>query len=100
LPQHDAAAVLDAYFRATPTQQRRGAVMSVTAERVQQGTELSDRRRECLALTAQGMSSEEIARRLSLSPRTVEIHLSNAARRLGCVNRSHAVAVAIRSGVL
>ncbi len=61
---------------------------------------LSDRERQCLAYVADGLSNKQIAALLDLSPRTVEQHVINAARHLGASNRTHAVAIAIRSSLL
>jgi DNA-binding CsgD family transcriptional regulator len=47
--------------------------------------------REVLAQVARGLTDKEIAQRLSLSPRTVEMHVAGAIERLGCRNRSEAV---------
>lgn len=61
---------------------------------------LSARERECLQWTASGKTSQEIAAILGLSEHTVNHYLSAACQKLGAVNRSHAVAKAIRSGML
>jgi len=61
---------------------------------------LSGRERQCLALVAEGLSSKDIGKRLRLSPRTVELHVARAMKRLGAVNRSHAVALALRQNML
>jgi len=61
---------------------------------------LSIRQLECLALTAAGKSSPEIARLLGLSPRTVDDYISDACRRLGVRTRVQAVAVAVRAGLI
>ena len=61
---------------------------------------LSRRERECLALVADGLCSKAIARRLELSPRTVELHVARATKRLGAANRCQAVSIAIRIGAL
>jgi DNA-binding CsgD family transcriptional regulator len=61
---------------------------------------LSDRERQCLALVAEGLSSKHIGKRLHLSPRTVELHVARAMKRLDAVNRSHAVALALRQNML
>ncbi len=45
--------------------------------------ELSDREREILALMAEGLSNGEIVRRLVLSPKTVESHITRIFGRLG-----------------
>lgn len=59
--------------------------------------QLSPRQLECLALVAEGLTSKEIARRLSLSPSTVDSHISAAVRQLGCVTRAEAIR-AVRNG--
>lgn len=61
---------------------------------------LSARERECLSWTAEGKTSEEIAIILELSVHTVNHYLTSAARKLNAVNRLHAVARAIRIGLL
>lgn len=61
---------------------------------------LSGRERQCLSFVAQGFSSKHISRRLDLSPRTVELHVARAIRRLGAANRSHAVALALQRKML
>lgn len=68
----------------------------VTAPRVV----LSDREREVLALTADGLSAARIGTTLHLSPTTVKSHLQRAYGKLGVSDRAAAVAVAIRSGIL
>ncbi|GAB4360756.1 MAG: autoinducer binding domain-containing protein [Oricola sp.] len=61
---------------------------------------LSARECECLQWTASGKTSQEIAAILDLSEHTVNHYLSAACQKLGAVNRAHAVAKAIRSGLL
>lgn len=61
---------------------------------------LSARERECLHWTASGKTSSEIAIILQLSEHTVNHYLSAACQKLGAANRAHAVARAIRSGML
>jgi len=54
--------------------------------------QLSDREREVLELLVDGGSNKRIARELSISPRTVEIHRANMMQKLG----AHHVAEAVR----
>lgn len=54
---------------------------------------LTDRHRTCLRLAARGLSSTEIARALSLSPRTVDEHIANACAIFGVRTRIQAVAL-------
>jgi pimeloyl-ACP methyl ester carboxylesterase len=58
--------------------------------------ELSGREREVLALVADGLSNEEIAERLYLSPRTVERHLSNIYVKLRVSGKAARAAAAAR----
>ena len=60
---------------------------------------LSPREHEVLRLCADGLTNEEIATTLSLSPRTVERHLSNVYQKLGLTGsaaRAGAVARYVR----
>jgi DNA-binding NarL/FixJ family response regulator len=61
---------------------------------------LTTREREVFQLVAQGLSNNEISERLSLSPRTVEIHRSNAMRKLNLHNQTELIRYAIKKGVL
>ncbi len=63
-------------------------------------SDLSPREREVLALLAQGRSNPEIADVLSISRKTVAVHVSKILGRLGVESRSAAVAVAIRSNLV
>jgi DNA-binding NarL/FixJ family response regulator len=58
------------------------------------GSGLSEREREILALIGEGISNQEIADRLVLSPRTVERHVSNIYIKLGLEGRSSRAAAA------
>ena len=58
--------------------------------------ELSERERDVLELVAAGMSNEQIAQRLFLSPRTVERHLSNVYVKLRLSGKSARAAAAAR----
>lgn len=61
---------------------------------------ISTREQSCLAWTAEGKTSEEIGIILELSPHTVNHYLGSAARKLGATNRMHAVAKALRLGLI
>ncbi|MBX5469445.1 MAG: helix-turn-helix transcriptional regulator [Thermoleophilaceae bacterium] len=56
---------------------------------------LSGRERRVLAELARGISTDEIAERLHVSPHTVRTHVKNIMRKLGARTRAHAVAIAI-----
>jgi LuxR family transcriptional regulator len=52
---------------------------------------LTDRERECLRYSAEGLSAKEIARMIERSVPTVVMHLNAAAKKLGAKNRTQAV---------
>ena len=56
---------------------------------------LTPRERECLQFVASGLRVAEIAHRLALSSKTVDLHLTNARKRLGARTRDEAVARAL-----
>jgi DNA-binding CsgD family transcriptional regulator len=60
---------------------------------------LTRREREVLALLCQRLSDSEIAGRLFLSPRTVEVHVSHILGKLAVPNRREAAAAAVRLGL-
>jgi len=64
------------------------------------GQILTDRQREVLQLAAEGLTSAEIARRLSISPRTAEAHRAQIMRKLGLSNQADLIRYAIRQGIL
>jgi two-component system response regulator NreC len=61
---------------------------------------LTPRERQALQLAAEGLSNAEIADRLSISPRTAEMHRANALRKLGLKSRADLTRYAIRRGML
>lgn len=61
---------------------------------------LTPREREVITLSAQGLTSQEIADQLGMSARTVNQHVDNVAAKLGTKNRAHTVAEAIRHHLL
>lgn len=64
------------------------------------GSGLSERERAVLALVAEGRETGEIAKELSYSTRTVAVVVHDITRRYRLRNRAHAVAYAIRAGLL
>lgn len=52
---------------------------------------LSEREMEILKLAARGISNKDIADKLFLSPRTVQVHLGNIFNKLGVASRTEAV---------
>ena len=66
-----------------------------TADAVLTGREL-----EVLRLVAEGLTNREIGRRLFISQKTASVHLSNLMAKLNVANRTEAVTVAQRRGLL
>jgi DNA-binding NarL/FixJ family response regulator len=62
--------------------------------------ELTGRERDILALIARGLSNEEIAGRLVISPLTAKSHVRNILRKLDCHDRAALVALAYESGLI
>jgi DNA-binding NarL/FixJ family response regulator len=61
---------------------------------------LADRELAVLRLLSEGSDTREIARRLAYSERTVKTIIQDVTRRFGLRNRSHAVAYALRQGLI
>lgn len=64
------------------------------------GGDLSVRELEILKLLAQGLSNKQIAVRLTIGVETVKTHISSILHKLGAVDRTQAVALAFRRGLL
>lgn len=69
------------------------------AQRIE-GAGLTKRQMEVLGLVAEGLTNREIADELVLSPRTVEMHVSNILSRMDCRSRTEAVKKATDLGLL
>jgi DNA-binding NarL/FixJ family response regulator len=61
---------------------------------------LTDREREVMALVAEGLSNEEIAQRLYVSPATAKTHVSRAMIKLHARDRAQLVVLAYESGLV
>jgi DNA-binding NarL/FixJ family response regulator len=61
---------------------------------------LTEREREVVALVAQGMSNDEIAAKLFLSPLTAKTHVSRAMSKLEARDRAQLVVFAYESGLV
>ena len=62
--------------------------------------ELTSREVECLKWLGEGKTLADTAVILDLSPRTIKFHQDNGRRKLGCLTNAHAVAAAIRRGLI
>jgi len=61
---------------------------------------LTIREREVLHLVAQGHTCAEIAERLFISPRTVEVHRANMMRKLDLRNQTQLLRYALQRGII
>ena len=61
---------------------------------------LTDREREVLQMVSEGLTTPEIARRLSISPRTVELHRGRMMSKLGLRNQTDLIRYALKRGIL
>jgi DNA-binding NarL/FixJ family response regulator len=62
--------------------------------------QLTAREREVMALVAEGLSNDEIAGRLFVSPATAKTHVSRAMVKLGARDRAQLVVIAYESGLV
>jgi len=61
---------------------------------------LTEREHEVLELVAQGLSNDEIAQRLFISPTTAKTHVSHVMMKLAARDRAQLVVIAYESGVV
>jgi DNA-binding NarL/FixJ family response regulator len=74
-----------------------GVLVSAQTERV---PSLTQREREVLRLLADGLTNEEIGKRLFISPETVRTHVRKAMAKLEADTRTQAVAKALRQSLI
>jgi DNA-binding CsgD family transcriptional regulator len=77
-------------------------VLSMTADQVRDEPEvhLTARELECLKWAAEGLTTEQIADRLSLSAATVNYHFNKIVFKFAAANRHHAAIKAVRMGLI
>ena len=75
-------------------------VASLMGEKDFDPEQLSTREREVLVLAAKGLSSKEVAGRLFISERTVQTHLASIYDKLGSKNKTEALLLALKYGVV
>ena len=72
----------------------------LTAQSFNPKNQLTERELELLHLLAGGLSNKIIAEKLFISENTVKYHIKNILQKFGVQNRTEAVAMAIRQGLL
>ena len=92
--------------RAVDPELEQAAVMALGrfAQQAREGSEveasLTGRELEILAMVSQGLTMQQVGRRLGISPRTVETHVAKLYRKLGVRTRVQAVARAAHLGLI
>ncbi|HJR79103.1 MAG TPA: response regulator transcription factor [Anaerolineales bacterium] len=61
---------------------------------------LTNREREVLQMASEGMTTAEIAKRLSISPRTIELHRARMMNKLGLHGQTDLIRYALKRGIL
>lgn len=61
---------------------------------------LTPRERDVLDLVAEGQSNRRVAERLGISDQTVKFHVASICGKLGALNRTEAVRIAIARGLI
>ena len=75
--------------------------IAVAAAACEQGTRrTTEREKEIVALVGEGLSNDEIAERLVLSPATAKTHVSRAMIKLGVRDRAQLVVLAYQTGLV
>jgi NarL family two-component system response regulator LiaR len=76
------------------------ALIRAKTDPIKLGSDLSKRELEVLALIVEGMSNDEIANRLVISPATARHHVSACIQKLGAANRAQAASLAVKHGLV
>jgi len=61
---------------------------------------LTNREREVLQMASEGLSTSEIAKKLSISPRTAELHRGRMMNKMGLHNQTELIRYALKRGIL
>jgi DNA-binding NarL/FixJ family response regulator len=95
-PDQIVAAIRAVHEGGSPLDPKAARVLLETRRVREAGEELTDREREVLLLVKAGLSNKQIARRLSITERTVKAHLTKVFQRLGVTDRTQAALWASR----
>ena len=88
------ATLLERVQRALTLDQEWGQTQSRIRVIQQCHARLSSREREVMTLAVSGLSSKDIARKLDISPRTVEVHRTHVMHKMGAANLAELVNMA------
>jgi NarL family two-component system response regulator LiaR len=72
------------------------ALVQTTAQAPKIGHDLTEREKEVLALLVEGLTNQQIADRLVISPATVKFHISSIRSKLGASSRTEVVILAMQ----
>jgi len=65
-----------------------------------EGAPLTARERECLTMAANGLTTEDIAERLGIKPRTAQFHFDSIRTKLAVATRHEAIARAVQRQII
>ncbi|MEU8622535.1 response regulator transcription factor [Streptomyces sp. NPDC048623] len=85
---------------ATMVRQLMARARSGAARSYRTQVRLTPREQDVLRLMGEGMSNKQIARRFGISVHGVKRHVTNVLAKLNCPNRTQAVSIAIKQGLL
>jgi two-component system response regulator FixJ len=88
------AMLLERVHRALKLDQELGQAKGRSQAIQQRHARLSSREREVMALAVSGLTCKEIAQKLSISPRTVEVHRTHVMHKMGAANLAELVNMA------
>lgn len=99
---HPRSEMDDSDERLDPVEDRLGSGLLADGEADQEASSirLSAREAEVLALLAEGAPNKVIARQLDISVHTAKFHVAAILVKLGAVNRTDAIAIAMRQGLV
>jgi NarL family two-component system response regulator LiaR len=86
--------------RVVLTEETTQALVRAVVEPAKPGGDLSERELEVLAMLVEGASNDQIAAKLYISRNTVRHHVHNILIKLGAVNRTEAVALALQHNLV
>lgn len=86
--------------RATLSSEATQVIVRAAGQPPEPGFDLTVREREVLVLLVEGLTNDQIAARLTVSPSTIKSHVSNILTKLGVASRTEAVTLALRQGLV